>query len=187
MSCYLYWASGRLSSPSHLWRSIISEKTWTPDYCWSYSFSALVKLFRIVLQQLFLFVFLGKARLHHVPCCWLPICSWNRWFKLLRRFLSYFSLFNKILPGVGLNDSHANFHFVEKFVPTQHGQRHVCRAQKTKIAEPLYIVSYRFSSFLDYQEEFVYGNLSIILVESGEKLGFRLTQELMDLLGRLLN
>jgi len=76
---------------------------------------------------------------------------------------------------VSLGDSHANFHLVEKVMPTclkQYRQRHVCRAQKRKIAEPLYVVHHGLSSFLNRGEEFVHCHFGVILIESGEESSF---------------
>ena len=56
----------------------------------------------------------------------------------------------------------------------QHRQRHACRVHERKVAEPLYIIPDRFSSFLDLREELVQGNLSVILVESREESGFQI-------------
>ena len=81
-----------------------------------------------------------------------------------------------LLSRMGLNDSHEDFHFIEKVVPTclqQHGQRHACKAQKRKVTEFIYVVPHRFSSLLNYLEKFVHGNLDIILEKSGEELGFQ--------------
>ena len=75
---------------------------------------------------------------------------------------------------MGFDSSHANFHFIEKVMPTrlkQYRQMHTCREHKRKVAELLYVIPYRFSSFLDCRKERAHGHLSIILIESTEELG----------------
>jgi len=52
-------------------------------------------------------------------------------------------------------------------------QRHACKAHKRKVAKPLYVIPYRFSSFLECRKECVHGHLGIILVESGKESGFQ--------------
>ena len=82
------------------------------------------------------------------------------------------------------------YHIVEEVMLTclkQYRQRHACRAHKRKVVEPLYVIPYRFSSFLDCREEFVHGHRGIIFVKSGEELGFRSSHFLMEFTGRLLN
>ena len=54
----------------------------------------------------------------------------------------------------------------------QHEQRQACRAHKRKIVKPLYVIHYRFFFFLDRREEFVQGNLGIIVINLGEELSF---------------
>jgi len=44
--------------------------------------------------------------------------------------------------------------------------------------EPLSAVPDRFFSLLDYREEFVHGNLGIILVKSEEKPGFQVNSRI---------
>jgi len=46
-------------------------------------------------------------------------------------------------------------------------------AYKREVAEPLNIIPYRFSFFLDRREELVHGHLEIILIESRNKLDFQ--------------
>ena len=109
------------------------------------------------------------------PLLLTPFILENRGFKFFSRFFNYISLFDKLLLCIGLDGSHANFHSVEKLMLAcleKHGQRHACRAHERKIAESLYIILYRFSSFLDCQKECVYGYFGIILIESGEELVF---------------
>ena len=77
---------------------------------------------------------------------------------------------------MGFDGAHANFHFVEKVMPThlkQHRQRHTCRAQERKIVKSLYVIQYIFSSFLNCRKECVHGHLGIILIESREESGFQ--------------
>ena len=40
-----------------------------------------------------------------------------------------------------------------------------------EVAEPLDVFPHEFSSFLDRREEFVYGHLGVILIESREEPG----------------
>ena len=97
-----------------------------------------------------------------------PPAFGSRGLKLFSQFLSYLSLLDKFLPCMGFDSSHSNFHLVEEVMSAcleQHGQRHSCRAHERKVWEHLYIVSYRFSPFLDSGEELVLDHLSIILIE----------------------
>jgi len=83
-----------------------------------------------------------------------------------------------------------NFHHVEKVMPTcleQQGQRHACKAHKRNIMEPLYVVPYRFFSFLDHLEELIHHQLEFIFIKLKEEPSFRSTEDLIEPLGRLLN
>jgi len=99
----------------------------------------------------------------------------HRGLKLLSRFLSYLSLFNKHFPDMSFDSSHMNFHLIEEVLHVcleQHRQGHACRAHKREVMKPFYVISYELSSFLDCLEEFVHSHISIILLESRKKLGF---------------
>jgi len=46
-------------------------------------------------------------------------------------------------------------------------------AHERKVAESLYVILYRFSSFLNCRKECVHGHLGIVLIELGEESGFQ--------------
>ena len=55
-----------------------------------------------------------------------------------------------------------------------------------KVAESLYVIPHKFSSFLDCRKECVHGHLSIILVESREKSGFQVEPRIDGVRGETL-
>jgi len=53
------------------------------------------------------------------------------------------------------------------------GQWHASGAHEREVVKSLNVFSHILSSFLDRQEELVYGHLGVILIESREKPGFQ--------------
>jgi len=50
--------------------------------------------------------------------------------------------------------------------------------------EPLNVLPYGFSSFLDCREKLVHGHLSVILVDFREKLGFQVNPKIDGAVGK---